>query len=214
MIPTKNKASAQPKTDEQRQREKLLAQLVYETDASGMPIYYKGYRRVLNGTLSPEAIIGSSSLQSFLVSLILDFLHLHPFARNFKFLASELGVQIDWRKWRSCDIAIYHRPRLKNYPITNQYIALPPDYVIEIDTKADLNKYKNQQDYFLEKNRQLHEFGVNKVIWIFTEGIPVIWESNAGQPISIHPGWDVDLTVTEGLTFNLARLIEAEEETN
>lgn len=215
MTPTETKPRQSPMTPErrqrQREREKLLAQLIYETDASGKPIYYMGYRKVLNGTLPPEAIMGSSGLQSFLVNVILGFLYTHPLRKKFQFLASELGVQIDWKKWRSCDIAIYHRERLKDYPFTNKYIGLPPDYVIEIDTKADLSKYKNQQAYFIEKTQQLHEFGVKKVIWIFTENIPVIWESNAGEAITIYQSWDVDLTVTEGVTFNLARLVEAEE---
>lgn len=217
MTPTETKPRQLPMTPErrqrQREREKQLTQLIYETDEAGKPVYYKGYREVLNGTVEPDKIMGASYLQSFLVDTLLHFFHTHPLQKKFKFLASELGVQIARKKWRSCDIAIYHRERLKGYPMTNKYIDLPPDYVIEIDTKADLSKYKNQQDYFLEKTRQLHEFGVKKVIWIFTENIPVIWESNAGEPITIHQSWDVDLTVTEGVMFNLARLVEAEEDT-
>lgn len=94
MTPTKDKASAQPKTAEQRQREKLLAQLIYETDASGMPIYYKGYRRVLNGICEPEEIMGASYLQSFLANVLLDFLYAHPLKSGLKFFTNEFGIQI------------------------------------------------------------------------------------------------------------------------
>jgi len=213
MTPTETKPTLLRTVADRRQREKLLAQLIYETDATGKPVYYRGYREVLNGTKIPEEIMGASGLQSFLVDLIVNFLHLHPHARQYKYLYNEFGVQIARKKWRSCGIAIYHRERLKGFVYTNKYVGVPPDYVIEIDTKADLSKYKNQQAYFIEKTQQLHEFGVKKVIWIFTENLQVIWVSNAGESITIHPSWDVDLTVTEGVTFNLARLIEAEEAT-
>lgn len=195
----------------QRAREKLLAQLIYETDAAGKPIYYAGFQEVLNQTIEPEAIMGASALQSYLVGILLEFLYSHPLRKQFTYLASELGVQIDRKKWRACDIAIYQRKRLKDYAFTNKYINLPPDFVIEIDTKADLNKYKYQHDYFIEKTRQLHEFGVRKVIWIFTKNIPVIWESDSADAITIHQSWNVDITITDGMTFNLTRLIETDE---
>jgi hypothetical protein len=81
-----------------------------------------------------------------------------------------------------------------------------PDYVIEIDTKADLTKYQYQHGYFIKKTPELHEFGVRKVIWIFTENIPVIWESESADAIVIRDGWNHDVTITEGITFNLATL--------
>lgn len=52
---------------------------------------------------------------------------------------------------------------------------------------------------------------MKKLIWIFTENIPVIWEAIAGEAIVIHQCWDVNLTITEGLMFNLAKSVEAEE---
>ncbi len=92
----------------------------------------------------------------------------------YRFLYNEIGVQFAKKKTRACDIAIYRRERLKTLPITNKYIDMPPDFVIEVDTQADLSNYKYGHDYFLEKTRQLHEFGVQKVIWIFTENHRVV----------------------------------------
>ncbi|MBC8153440.1 MAG: Uma2 family endonuclease [Bacteroidetes bacterium] len=195
----------------QRERERLLARLVYETDAAGKPIYYADYQQVLTKNAEPESIMGSSALQSYLVNIMQAFLYDHPLRKHFFYLASELGVQIGRKKWRSCDIAIYERERLKDYTFTNKYMSLPPDFVIEIDTKADLTKYTYQHDYFLEKTRQLHEFGVKKVVWIFTENHPVIWESDSADTITIHQSWDVAITITEGMIFNLTRLIEVDK---
>ena len=41
--------------------------------------------------------------------------------------------------------------------------------VIEVDTKADLRKFENPQDYFHRKTQDLLDSGVKKVIWIFTK---------------------------------------------
>ena len=203
--------SVDERRQRQRERDARLAELIYETDAAGKPIYYAGFQEVLNKTTEPEAIMGASALQSYLVDLVVTFLHLHPRAKTYRFLYNEIGVQIGRKKWRSCDIAIYERDRLTDYTFTNKYMSLPPDFVIEIDTKADLSKYKYQHDYFLEKTRQLHEFGVKKVVWIFTENHPVIWESDSADTITIHQSWDIDITITDGMTFNLTRLVEADK---
>lgn len=192
-------------SEQRRQRQLLLSQLVYEMDDE-KPVYYAGYRDVLNGIKEAEEIMGSGGLQSFLVEIIQDFLFTHKLRNRFRYLASEVGVQIRKKKWRSCDIAIYEKDRLKGYVFTNKYMGIAPDYVIEIDTKADLTKYQYQHDYFIKKTRELHEFGVKKVIWIFTENIPVIWESESADTIIIRDGWDHDVTITDGMTFNLATL--------
>lgn len=217
MTPTNEKLFQPPlplagkRRQQQREREKLLAQLVYETDAAGKPVYYAGFQDVLNQTIEPEAVTGASALQSYLVDLVVNFLHLHPDAKAYRFFYNEVGIQIGRKKWRACDIAIYQRERLKDYELTNTYMSLPPDVVVEIDTRADLSKYTYQQDYFFEKTRQLHEFGVKKVVWIFTESHPVIWESSSADTIIVHQRWDIDITLTEGMMFNLARLIEADK---
>lgn len=155
--------------------------------------------------------MGASGLQSYLIDLIVNFLHLHPQARQYRFLYNEVGLQLKQKQHRACDIAIYQRERLSGYPFTNKYMTVAPDFVIEIDTKADLTNLKYEHDYFIEKTKELHLFGVQKVIWIFTEKLPVIWESNSPDSIIIHQSWDVDLTLTDGMTFNLARL-QADDE--
>ncbi|MFD2569199.1 hypothetical protein ACFSUS_01055 [Spirosoma soli] len=92
--------------EQRRQRQLLLSQLVYEMEDE-KPVYYAGYRDVLNGIKEPEEITGTSGLRSFLAEIIQRFLFAHPFGKRFRYLSSELGVQIRKKKWRSCDIAIY-----------------------------------------------------------------------------------------------------------
>lgn len=196
--------------EQRREQAHLLDSLVYEMD-EGKPIYYAGYQDVLTGIKQAEEIMGSSGLQSHLIEIIQDFLFTHPLRKRFNYLSNEIGVQIKKKKWRACDIAIYEKERLAGYIFDDKYMAIPPDYVIEIDTKADLSKYQYQHDYFIEKTRQLHDFGVKKVIWIFTRNLPVIWESESVDAILIRNGWNHDVTITEGMTFNLEQLVQAEK---
>ena len=46
------------------------------------------------------------------------------------------------------------------------------------------------------------------MIWIFTKTTPVIWESESADTIIIRDGWDHDVTLTEGMTFNLQTLYD------
>ena len=50
-----------------------LESMIYEMD-EGTPIYYRGYRQVLNGAKSPEQIMGSGILRSLVIKLIQEFL--------------------------------------------------------------------------------------------------------------------------------------------
>ena len=190
--------------EQSKQRQLLLSQLVYEMDEK--PIYYAGYKDVLNGGKVLDEITGTGYLRSYLIGIIQEFLFKHRFRERFRILGNGLSIQIGKNKWRSCDIALYEKERLKGYVFTNKYMPVAPDYVIEIDTKADLSTYQYQHEYFIKKTRELHKFGVKKVIWIFTENIPVIWESESADTIVIRDGWDHDETITEGMTFNLATL--------
>ena len=51
----------------------------------------------------------------------------------------------------------------------DKLISVPPKVVIEVDTKADLSKYKSFEAYMYEKTQELLNAGVKKVIWIVTK---------------------------------------------
>jgi hypothetical protein len=95
MIPVEEK-SKQKKValtpEQRRQRQLLLSQLVYEMDDE-KPVYYAGYRDVLNGTKEPEEIMGSSGLQSFLVEIFQRFLFAHPFNTRLRIMSNEVGCR-------------------------------------------------------------------------------------------------------------------------
>lgn len=90
--------------------------------------------------------------------------------------------------------------------LSNSYAKLPPEIVIEVDTKADFEQFSSAGGYFYSKSEALLNFGVKKVIWIFTDARKVMI-AEADQDWLIH-GWDKDIEVLDGKTLNLSRIIK------
>ena len=59
---------------------------------------------------------------------------------------------------------------------------------------------------FDRKNRQLFEFGVKKIIWIFTE-VQMIKVLVPGEDMQ-HFEWEEDIIVMEGVLFNLQKIMD------
>ncbi len=115
---------------------KIAESLIYEM-VDGNPIYYHGYRDVLKGRKDVEAILGSTYLQSLMVANLVAQL-VKNLAGEYVILTNELGVLLSKNHWRIADIAIVSREALKKQGNENGYLTVPPQAVIEIDTKAAL----------------------------------------------------------------------------
>ena len=102
---------------------------------NGKPIYYKGYQEVMQGKKQPEEIMGSSFFLSLIISRLLRFL-LNCLPEVYEVLTNELSLQFSKKHWRAADIAIYHKEQLRNIPLQNKYLEIPPKIVFEIDTKG------------------------------------------------------------------------------
>ncbi len=181
--------------------------LIYEMD-EGTPIYYRGYKDVLNKKKTPEQIMGSSALQSLLVMLLLDVLKT-KLDHNYLRLPAELGLKFAHKSWRNLDIAIYDKRKVadKSVFLTNKYIEIPPEVVIEIDTKAELSELPDPASYHQKKTDQLLNAGVQRVIWIFT--------STKKHQVAVKDqkwetdNWTADIVVMDGVTININQLLEA-----
>ncbi len=171
----------------------------------GTPIYYRGYKDVLNKIKTLEEIIGSSALQSLLIMLIVK--KLFQTLSDDHLILSELGLQFATKSWRNLDIAIYDKRNItdKNIFFANKYIEIPPQVVVEIDTKADLTNLTDPASYFQRKTDQLLAAGVERVIWIFTSTEKHLvalkyakWEMN---------NWSAGIAVMENVRINLKELL-------
>ncbi len=129
--------------------QKIPQNLIYEM-VNGEPIYYKGYKDYLAGKKQIGEIIGSSILQSLIISRLV-FLLQSNIDDNYEILTNELGIQFSKKSWRAADICILKTEDLNKVKDKDKYLTFPPDLVIEIDTKAELNEISDPLGYYHKK---------------------------------------------------------------
>ncbi len=178
--------------------------LVYEMSC-GTPIYYHGYKACLNGDKSMEELMGSGYLQVFLIMAIIKQL-LAELPNAYQVFTNEIGLILKKGDWRALDIAIYRKDALKDVPLENKYLQIPPEIAIEIDTKADLENFTTAMDYVHEKTDDLLAFGIRKVIWIFTNSRKVMVAGGGEKWVTM--GWDEPVQVMKDIKLNLADMVQ------
>lgn len=184
--------------------------LIYEM-VDGVPIYYKGYKEYLNDTEQRNALGASGLLQSTLATLITTQLHLllaQHYDKKYLVLTNELGILFKKKSWRAADLGIIEHDKVKSLlkELNNEYIKTPPKIVIEIDTKADLSEFDNSFGYYQKKTKELLDFGVERVIWIYTDTQTVML-AEQGQPWQLQD-WTESFEVLENVVLNVSDLME------
>lgn len=178
--------------------------LVYEM-VEGQPIFYRGYRDYLDGNKDIEEIMGSSYLQSLIVTQIVILLSQLLDATKYQILSNEVGLKFSEKSWRAADIAIFDKKQMARIPKENKYLEKPPRIVIEIDTKAHIEEIQNPLGYYQEKTDQLLAFGVERVIWIFTDTQKVMLATQ-NEDWQISNGTK-NVAVMDGIKINIAQII-------
>ena len=178
--------------------------LIYEM-VDGKPIYYRDYRKVLNGELPWEAVVGSGYLQARLIWLILSFLAKNMDTSKWEILTNEAGFLYAPGNYRALDIAIFKKEKLKDYEKENYtgYVKVPPEVVIEIDTKAETDEVLS---YIKEKIEDLLSADVKRIIWYFTDSKTVIIAEQGKD--WIISDWDREIEIINNLKINVQKLLE------
>ncbi len=189
---------------EAEKKQTPLEKLIYEY-RKGKPIYYKNYKEVLKGKLSPEEVMESSSLHALLVALITAYLVRELTPKNHLILSGELGYSPEKGTLYNLDIAVFKKESLQKEGITNKLVKTPPEAVIEIDTKADTEKFGGFEAYMFTKTQDLLDSGVKTVIWYLTKEKKVLYAQKGKDWIITN--WDKDLPVAEGVSLNLQKLL-------
>lgn len=180
----------------------ILKELIYEMD-EGNPIYYRGYKKVLLGTRKLEEIMGDSSLQAWMKGKIFLVLSLLLSELDYELTVGEHGLTLGKKSWRAADIAIFKKQNLK---LNKHYSKQAPEIVIEIDTKAEIENLGEALEYYDKKTGQLLDFGVKKVIWIFTDSKKIRVLSKNKPALNLN--WEEDIPVIEEITFNILKIFE------
>ncbi len=181
---------------------KIPAYLVYEV-VNGKPIYYKGYKEVLDKTKTFEEIIMESKLQAGLKAALSAFLYFVLQKKGYQLATGELGVNISKTNKRGADLAVF---KAENWSWDSKFSDLPPEVAIEIDVQAEVED-QQEMSYIHEKIKDYLAFGVRKVIWIFTKERLVV-EATAQLPWLTHD-WSAEIEVVEGVSFKLEELVKA-----
>lgn len=178
--------------------------LIYEM-VDGKPIYYKGYKEYLKGNLQIEEIVGSSLLQSAIITGLLVLLH-PKYGDKYHLLSNELGILFRKNSWRSADLVIIEKKKLGDKILENKYLDVAPKVVVEIDTKADLSEIEDTFGYYHKKTKQLLSFGVEKVIWVYTELQSVLIADKEDWQII---DWDKDFLIMPDLEVNISKILKS-----
>ncbi len=197
------------KSEKPKRKRKIPASLIKET-IDGIPFYYQGYRSVLNKTKKLEDIIPDSGLQLFIKRFFFNLLNKNLDPKDFEVFMGEVGSHLDHRNNMGLDVTVYDRNVLTRDKITLKYIDVAPKIVIEIDVNVEIeDKTTNLfEDFVLRKIRRLHDFGTEKIIWVFTKSKTVIVANpdNNWQVLD----WDKDVEILEGVQFNIAKYLDEE----
>ena len=137
-------------------------------EIDGKPYYYRGYKSVLNNEKTLEDIMGSSTLQSYIVEILLDFLFKNIGRKRYRFFTNELGGHLKKGTNLSFDIAVFDKKVMTRNKINQYYANVPPKMIFEIDVKIDLED-ENAVDYINVKTEKLLQFGTELIIWVLTK---------------------------------------------
>lgn len=197
MIATKSGVQAR------KPKAKVPEYLIYEI-MDGKPIHYKGYLEVLAGTKTFSEIMGSSTLQSLIVTHLIILLGKQLDENQFTILSSEAGLHLDKRNNLAGDILIFDSATLPIEAIDEFYAQVPPKVVIEVDITADPTDVTSDT-YIFRKTEKLLKFGVEKVIWITTQAKKVtVATPNEDWQVK---DWHKDVEILNGISFNIGQYL-------
>lgn len=179
---------------------KVPAKFIRE-QVNGKPYYYKGYKSVMNGTKQIEEIMGSSSLQSFLVAFISGILFSKINRKKYTITTNETGLHLGNRNNLATDIGIFLK---ENVVLTDKYFEIAPEVAIEVDVKIDASDI----EYVFSKSEEMMKFGTQKILWVLTKHKKVMVFSK-GETTQILD-WNDDVTIIEGIVLNIQALLEEE----
>ncbi|MCP1385093.1 Uma2 family endonuclease [Runella salmonicolor] len=186
---------------------KIPAHLVYE-ELDGQALPYRGYLEVLSGKKTFEEIMGSSSLQAVLVSIINWFVNNNINRKKYLVASNESGLHVNSGSNLANDIAVFEKEKIT---LTDKYFDVAPKIVVEVDIKIALEGtgLTSDLEYMLNKSQKMLDFGVEKVIWITTQ-TKKIFVITPNAPWYLV-NYDENIPLLDDCVLNLAQLLRDEE---
>ena len=188
-------------TISKRKSRKIPTTLIRE-ELRGQPLYYRGYKDVLNGSKQIEEIMGSSSLQSIIVAIVAFFIKSQVNNKLYWIATNEAGLHLGHKNNLSTDIGVFLKEKVV---LNDKYFEVAPEMAIEVDVKIDTDK---ELDYIFSKSEEMMQFGTQKICWIITKNKKIF--VFAKDETTLIFDWDKDVQLTENITLNLQKLLDEE----
>ena len=186
--------------------EVIPSELIFE-EIDGKPLFYKGYKQVLQSKKEPESIMGSSFIQSLIVSIVCAYLKEILSGYDYWVVSNEVGLHLSEGNNLANDIAVFDKASIKDI-FSGNYVNVAPRIAIEVDTKIESEDIPNSTDYIFLKSGKLIAFGVERVIWILTGSRKIFMTDRSGK-WTIHE-WDELLPVFDNHKICLNDLLRRE----
>jgi hypothetical protein len=180
--------------------------LVYEI-IDGRKLYYKGYKDVLSKKKKIEDIMGSSTLQGYIIFYLLKICYRFLDENKYIFLTNESGIHLEKSNNLSSDISIFEKSILTPNQVNENYAVVAPRIVIEVDIKIHLFM-EDDFVYIDKKTKKLLEFGVEKVIWILSKSKSIVIATKDEDWIVRN--WNKDTELLDGQLFNIGEYLKKE----
>jgi hypothetical protein len=171
----------------------------------GKPYYLKGYRDVLAKTKTVEDIMGSSSLQAFLITYLTIWIGKQIDDDKYHILTNEAGLHLDRKNNLAGDLLIFDSKTLTIDKINKKYADVAPKISIEVDIDIALEEI-SEQSYMTIKTKKLLDFGAEKVIWFLTESKKVMIATPDGD--WQMRDWDKDVEILDDISCNVGKYLK------
>ncbi|WP_373514359.1 hypothetical protein [Persicitalea sp.] len=179
--------------------------LIYE-EFDGHPIYRKGYKDYVLGLKKIEEINMGTSMMQWTITNIINRHLMMILPKSYRFGPGELGLHSAKGTNFSADIAIFREGMSNKELLSLKYANIPPSVVIEVDIKADESDYfTSEEDYFHKKTERLLQWGVERVIWVFSSSQRILVADNLEEWKFIR--WDLPFKVIDDHEMNLWNLM-------
>jgi Uma2 family endonuclease len=177
----------------------------------GIPMYYKGYKKIINNPSQIEEIMGAGAIHSILLSYFIKLLALKLEESKYWLMTGETGFKPEKKNQFNLDLAIYKKENLLPGAIGYEYVNVAPELVVEIDTSVE-NDNVTKDEYIFGKTQRLLQFGTGKVVWVFSK-TKLVMIALPSTPWQVHP-WSTDLELLDDIEFNIDAYCQENKLTN
>lgn len=149
-----------------------------------------------------------STLQAEII-MYLNFLLTQALGiKDFRIFASESGNHLAKNVNYGLDLAVYDKKVLSSDKINNKFANVPPELVVEVDVKVELEK-ESEMDFIIKQTESLLNYGTKTVIWVTSPNKKVII-AQANQDWVIKD-WSKDFELMKGIIANIGKYLEENE---